>query len=200
MNSTRRKRIVRLALDYLQFHANEAEDQLKEFVENEESLDFSPSPDRIEIQVQSKTILAPTDSELEAIVGEGKQGNWRTRELATLALVWMRDNLADLSHDYYYQGEVERFVDTHITFDGENFREPTTEEIDELIEDIDLVVKMLPHVPTSSIGWNVYDLIEDTGRYEWIDTVFYDASCDRQYVRNGLVNHDGYNSSIALVC
>lgn len=32
-----------------------------------------------------------------------------------------------------------------------------------------------------------------------IDTVFYDADCDRDYVRRGLINHDGYPSDIRIV-
>jgi hypothetical protein len=41
-------------------------------------------------------------------------------------------------------------------------------------------------------AWNVYfdgDLI---------DTVFYDADCDADYVKRGLVAHDGYNPGIVI--
>lgn len=31
-----------------------------------------------------------------------------------------------------------------------------------------------------------------------IDTVFYDNDCDEWYVRDGLVNHDGYDSRIIV--
>jgi ribosomal protein L18E len=201
MNSVRRKRIVRLALDYLQFNANEAEQRFAHDVEDE-PLDFTPSPTRIELEVQSgKIILAPTDDELQAIVGEGKGGNWRTREILVMALTFMQENLEDIQHDYYYQGEVERFVDTHVTFEDENFLCPTAEEITEILDNgLDAAVNLLPHVPTASVGWDVYDIDEESGHYEWIDTVFYDANCDRQYVRNGLIGHDGYNPSIAIVC
>lgn len=40
--------------------------------------------------------------------------------------------------------------------------------------------------------WEVYN----KGR--WIDTVFFQPSCDEQYVRDSLINHDGYPSSITL--
>ena len=43
-----------------------------------------------------------------------------------------------------------------------------------------------------TIAWNVYL----NGRL--IDTVFYDADCDHWYVKNGLINHDGYNSAIIV--
>lgn len=31
-----------------------------------------------------------------------------------------------------------------------------------------------------------------------IDTVFYDADCDKDYVQRGLVNHDGYDPRIEV--
>jgi len=34
---------------------------------------------------------------------------------------------------------------------------------------------------------------------EEIDTVFFDKSCDAEYVRESLINHDGYNSSIQVI-
>jgi|TARA_Y100000034_G_scaffold113405_1_gene148390 hypothetical protein len=40
--------------------------------------------------------------------------------------------------------------------------------------------------------WNVYL----GGRK--IDTVCYDSSCDAAYIRDGLINHDGYNSRIRV--
>lgn len=39
-------------------------------------------------------------------------------------------------------------------------------------------------------AWNVYL----KGRL--INTVFYDKYCDRDYVKNSLVNHDGYSQKI----
>ena len=41
-------------------------------------------------------------------------------------------------------------------------------------------------------AWNVWLL----GRL--IDTVFYDADCDADYVRRGLIDHDGYDSRIIV--
>ena len=41
-------------------------------------------------------------------------------------------------------------------------------------------------------GWNVYL----NGRL--IDTVFYDDTCDAEYVRTSLINHDGYDSQIIV--
>ena len=31
-----------------------------------------------------------------------------------------------------------------------------------------------------------------------IDSVFYDADCDKDYVLDGLVNHDGYDPNIEV--
>jgi len=41
-------------------------------------------------------------------------------------------------------------------------------------------------------AWNVYLY----GRL--INTVFYLSSCDRDYVRDGLINHDGFNPAIEV--
>ena len=35
---------------------------------------------------------------------------------------------------------------------------------------------------------------------EVIDTVFYDNNCDADYVRDGLINHDGYDPMIEVKC
>jgi hypothetical protein len=43
-----------------------------------------------------------------------------------------------------------------------------------------------------SIGWNVYLL----GRL--IDTVWFDADCDADYVYRALVEHDGYDPRIEV--
>lgn len=42
-------------------------------------------------------------------------------------------------------------------------------------------------------AWNVY-----VGRKQ-IDTVFYTKSCDADYVRRSLINHDGYDYRIRVV-
>ncbi len=31
-----------------------------------------------------------------------------------------------------------------------------------------------------------------------IDTVYYDDDCDAEYVRDGLISHDGYNPNIRI--
>lgn len=50
-------------------------------------------------------------------------------------------------------------------------------------------------------AWDVYREIQLNGRTKRvkIDTVFYDNNCDRDYVRDGLINHDGYPEDIILV-
>ena len=42
------------------------------------------------------------------------------------------------------------------------------------------------------MAWNVYL------KGKLIDTVFYDKTCDAEYVRNGLINHDGYDQRIIV--
>lgn len=41
-------------------------------------------------------------------------------------------------------------------------------------------------------GWD-----SEFDRY-YIDTVFFDESCDRDYVTSALINHDGYPSNIQI--
>lgn len=50
-------------------------------------------------------------------------------------------------------------------------------------------------------GWNVYIPYGNGamyGRMKLIDTVFYDDDCDQDYVRRGLIEHDGYPSNIIV--
>ena len=42
------------------------------------------------------------------------------------------------------------------------------------------------------VAWNVYL------NNRLIDRVFYMENCDREYIRNGLINHDGYDSRIEV--
>lgn len=42
------------------------------------------------------------------------------------------------------------------------------------------------------IGWNVY--LDG----KWIEKVFYTADCDKDYVVNSLIKHDGYPSNITV--
>lgn len=41
-------------------------------------------------------------------------------------------------------------------------------------------------------AWNVYL------KGKKIDTVFYTIDCDADYVKSGLINHDGYNPNIKV--
>lgn len=45
-------------------------------------------------------------------------------------------------------------------------------------------------------AWTVYQ--ETEGRREEIDIVFFDYDCKADYVKQSLVDHDGYNSSIEI--
>ena len=205
MNSTRRKRLVGLAIDHLYYHSEIAEEMF-----NLEE-DYEANPKRIELEIAgfngngSKIMFSPIVDELDQIVEKGTNGNWRTRELVYLAIRFIQENIDELFDLYYYTGESERFMETHISFDDNNFLCPTTEEFKELIDDIDKIVKMLPAVNAPSIAWRIFDIVEDEeARYlprrEYIDTVFFAANCNSQYVTDSLINHDFYNSSIRIVC
>ncbi len=47
-------------------------------------------------------------------------------------------------------------------------------------------------------GWNVYGTKPGTNKRQFLDTVFYDDKCDAEYVRRGLIDHDGYPSDITV--
>jgi hypothetical protein len=207
MNIRRRKQIVALALHFL---INEDyEHMLEMYAPNGEEVDANVSvePEYTELELSGKVIFGPTVKELEAMQEKGRNGNVRTRQILLLGLHLIHDCVDDLQEMYAYCGEVERFAETHISLDDINFRRPMQEEIQEVINDVDLCVKSLPAMKGFTVGWDIYDLengedlMEDQGsRYVHIDTVFFDHTCDRQYVRNSLVGHDGYNPTIALVC
>jgi len=42
------------------------------------------------------------------------------------------------------------------------------------------------------IAWNIYLMGKK------IDTVYYDKNCDSQYVKESLINHDGYHPNIEV--
>jgi hypothetical protein len=39
----------------------------------------------------------------------------------------------------------------------------------------------------------------DYGSWREIDTVFFDDNCDREYVRQSLITHDGYSQNIQVL-
>lgn len=41
-------------------------------------------------------------------------------------------------------------------------------------------------------GWDVFL------NGKWIDKVFYDTDCQQDYVRRGLIQHDGYHPNIVV--
>ena len=52
-------------------------------------------------------------------------------------------------------------------------------------------------------AWDVYKHTQEEVYYgpsDPIDTVFYDDDCDAEYVRRGLIEHDGYDPSISVRC
>ena len=49
------------------------------------------------------------------------------------------------------------------------------------------------------IKWLVYLYSMKSYRLECIDEVYFTKDCDAEYVRNSLVNHDGYSYAIKVV-
>lgn len=53
---------------------------------------------------------------------------------------------------------------------------------------------------TDMVAWNVYVPNEDREGpvFRRLDTVFYDRGCDARYVRETLIEHDGYPDAIEV--
>ena len=51
---------------------------------------------------------------------------------------------------------------------------------------------MSAHTPSRSVAW----LVTLDGK--WLTTVFYTPECDAEYVRQSLIEHDGYPSGIVV--
>jgi hypothetical protein len=203
--NVRQKRIVRLSLLYLQMWWEEALDQFEaEFPNLPRGFPYDPA--RM-VSVGSQTFFPPTDEEMRLIVEKGTGGNWRTKELLLLALAFTQNNIDELENEFYPDSDTE-FDEPRLKIESENgstvlLKMPTTEEFDVLIDSITEIAKYFPPVQLAAQrAWEVYDYVEDeTGVYHWqeIDTVFYNRDCDADYVRNGLVNHDGYNPGIVVL-
>jgi len=198
----RERRIVRMALLYLQSWWGEAAEYFAdESQEYPQDFPFVES-DIKQVSVGSEIFFVPNEKEMDIILDtEAKsEGNWRTAQLLTLALHFALERLDDLGEDFAYNGDSERIADadTHFTVEDISFAKPTQEELSALIDSVREIVKYYPAVADSPHqAWDVYDYVE--GHWEQIDTVFYIPSCDRTYVRNGLINHDGYNPNIVVM-
>lgn len=53
---------------------------------------------------------------------------------------------------------------------------------------------------TNMVAWNVYVPNEDHSgpMFRRLDTVFYAPGCDSRYIRETLIEHDGYPDSIEV--
>lgn len=49
------------------------------------------------------------------------------------------------------------------------------------------------------VAWNVYWKDSSLKGYKLLDTVFFDEDCDKEYVYDSLVNHDGYPTDIKIL-
>ncbi len=206
MNATRRKRLVAFVLDVL---CRMCEDDSEAYLPEElhcsaeemqsGNATYNVDNDRRELEVEGEWMLDPNGNELDAIAKPGKKGNRRTIQMFRFGCVLLRDSLERYCEEYFYAGEVERFNDTHVTVNDVSFLRPTEEELTELYDDAAKIAENLPPIPSPAIGWDVWR-VNDDGVCSKIDTVFYDATCDRKYVYDSLVNHDGYDSDIRLRC
>lgn len=193
MHTYRRNLIVNLAVDYL----NNNSDYLGSY---EHPVEYQQESD---VEIGNKVMMAPCCRDFSQWFKAAKGGTWRTKELMLMALTLLHDNHEHIQDEYCYYGNSEVYAQTHITFEEVNFRLPTLEEIDELIADLDNIYKLYPAINFRQQAWDVYDYVNDGDscfqrEREVIDTVFYCASCDRDYVKRSLIGHDGYNESIEI--
>ena len=195
MNSTRRRLIVGMVLDFLNEYWSEVD------VFFGDANDTSYDHKLVELDINGKLMFSPTAEELKTLEAGGKGGNWRTKQIVTIALAFVIDHLEELQDRYPYDGEQERYVDTHVHFADTNFKMPTKEEIEDLQNELDLIVKNMPPIKPPSVAWNIYgpDESDDEMGEIWLDTVHFDANCDSRYVRDSLINHDGYSPNIVIV-
>lgn len=67
------------------------------------------------------------------------------------------------------------------------------------LPDADELAKRFPPLPMPNIAWDVYGPDEEDGHVGLLDTVFFGGTCDRQYVLDALIDHDGYHPGIEIV-
>lgn len=198
MHTYRRNLIVNLAVDYLN---NNSDDLLLNW---EVPIEYQNEPD---VEIDGKVMMPPCNRDFSQWFKAKKGGTWRTKELILMALNLLRENIDRILDDYPYYGNSEVYAQTHITFEEVNFKTPTLEEIDELLANLNNIYKLYPAINLPQQAWDVYDYVAEDelgaislfqhGRQR-IDTVFFNANCDRDYVKRSLIGHDGYNETIEI--
>lgn len=210
----RQLKLLALAVDFLSSNSETAEQVYID--ECPYYSDVPVSPSRIELSVPIgagcgyRSMFAPSDLEFSRLkrVGRGgrKGGDWRTRQLLTLSLVFLRDHLDWLGYhcDYLYYGNAEHRADSHIHFEGRNILRPTEDELQSIIDNVDDFVRFYRPINPPFIAWAVWDNIEDDD-YEipglaHVDTVFCGADCDREFVRRMMVDRGECSSNAVVIC
>ena len=194
MQIKRMKQIIALALDYAL--TGDVEPTYSCHAVTVEGVDYNNGIQH-ELAIDGHSLMSPTDAELVALQDPKKtkfRGGSRTLQVLRYALAMM-PNMEGIPEEYRYYGEIERYVDTHVTLDGENFRFPSTEELDSLSADLVRISKWYPML-SGHISWDVHCDLENGDAFS--DTVF--QSCDTvgSEVRRSLIDHDGYNPAIVL--
>lgn len=203
MPTKRQKQLVSIAIS----HLNSTYDQMVEYLryDAEDNCDIARDDDLVEVKLNGGCVVfAPSDEEFCAVLTreKGKKGNKRTREVLQVALWWASVDLDMLINDHPYEGTIESHADTHVTLGDINFRAPTVQEFQDAADEVESFYRHYRCLPIGTVEWDVYGPTTDpdTGEvyFGLIDTVFYDGDCARDYVRSGLIGHDGYDSQIEI--
>jgi len=203
MPEKRQKQLVSLAISHMNNTYDEMLSHLREEI-NYENNGYQDD-DLAEVAIGGdRIVFAPTVDEFVAVLDRkrgGPKGSRRTCEVLQVALWWAAQDHGLVIYDHPYEGTVEAHVDTHVSVDGVNFRAPTCAELQAVFDEVESFYQYYRWLPRGTIQWDVYGPSpdEDQDGFELIDTVFYDGDCDRDYVRRGLISHDGYDSQIEII-
>lgn len=194
MQIKRMKQLIALALDYAL--TGDVEPTYSCHAETVEGVDYDGG-DQHELVIDGHSLMSPTDAELVELQDPKKtkfRGGSRTMQVLRYALAMM-SNMEGIPEEYTYYGEIERYADTHVTLDGENFRFPSQEELNELSADLVRIAKWYPKL-SGHIAWDVRCTLKNGDEFN--DTVFQSSDTVGSEVRRSLIDHDGYSNSIVL--
>lgn len=201
MNNRRCKQIIKFALNYLNDNCDRLEQTFSPDYTEQDTYITEQEPD---ICIGNFEMKQPSAFDFNQLADGKAPGNWRTKQVLLMALSLIAEQ-DDLQSDYPYYGNVDRYGDTHVTVEDENFTTPTKTEIEALIDNLNEIYPKYPAIKIRQQTWKIYDYVEDDeppalGRdKELIETVFYCGSMSRSDVKRSLIGHDGFNESIELI-
>lgn len=168
----RARQIARLALLYLAHYADSSQ-----AAEAFRPADVEWSDDNVELDVCGRRMFDAQAAEFTQILSRQRRGgNQRTSEILHLALHVFEQCLED--------------AEAEGLFEDRRMRPFTHEEIQAAMKE-DLVALFPPVNVIRFVAWD-FEIPDPEEPGEVLqDTAFYESTCDRWWVLNGLRNHDG---------